>query len=231
FARRGYAAHYVPHGVQWHLFRTAVDRCLPEPEDLKSIPEPRLGFYGFLSDEWVDYGLLRRMAVERPDWHIVLIGRPKAGMDMDSHAPEPNIHWLGLKPFEELPAYTRHFQVGLVPFCVNSLTRHSNPLKLLEYLSGGLPVVTTDIPEVHTYEGLVHIASSREEFIAACEEALSEGDPAGRDVRSRATQQHSWEARVARVASVIYGGRNTAPAYTNVAGRVIEPAQWSSVIE
>lgn len=204
FESRGYRAHHVPHGVQWGMFRRAVDEDLPLPEDLRSIPEPRLGFYGFLSDEWVDYRLLRRMAAEHPDWHIVLIGRPKAGMDMAARVPEFNIHWLGVKPFEELPAYTRHFQVGLVPFCVNRLTRHSNPLKLLEYLSGGLPTVSTDIPEVHRYEDLVHIAGSHEEFIGACETALTEAEPAARDRRSRAARRHSWEERVRTISDIVY---------------------------
>ena len=132
FRRNGWNSFYVPHGVNWTLFRTAVDQDLPPPDDLKQIPEPRLGFYGFLSDEWIDFPLLKRMAAERPAWHIVLIGRPRSGMDMDALIPEANIHWLGLKTFESLPAYTRHFAVGLIPFNLNHLTRHSNPLKLLE---------------------------------------------------------------------------------------------------
>jgi len=206
FAARGYTAWHVPHGVDWSLFRTAVDEELPLPEDLAGIPEPRLGFYGFLSDEWLDYELLKKMAAARSQWHIVLIGRPRAGMDVEALLPEPNIHCLGLRPFEELPAYTRHFAVGLIPFRLNRLTRHSNPLKLLEYLSGGLPVVSTDIPEVRKFGDLVHVARSHEEFIAHCERSLAEGDPADRQRRSLAVRQHSWERRIEQISQIVRAG-------------------------
>lgn len=204
FVRKGAASHYVPHGVDWALFRKAVTEDLPLPEDLRQIPEPRLGFYGFLSEEWVDYPLLKRMAAARPEWQVVLIGRPRAGMDMDALLPEPNIHYLGLKPFEELPAYTRHLDIGLIPFNRNQLTLHSNPLKLLEYLSGGLPVVSTDIPEVRRYGDAVHVAASPDEFIVACERALREGDPAAREKRSRAAEAHSWEKRMEQISGIVH---------------------------
>jgi len=203
FLERGHKAHYVSHGVDWPLFRKAIEEELPEPEDLRGIPHPRLGFYGFLSDEWVDYPLLKRMASERPDWHIILIGRPSAGMDMDALVPEPNIHVLGLKPFESLPAYTRHFDVGLIPFNLNQLTLHCNPLKLLEYLSGGIPVVTTDIPVVRQYGDAVRVATSQEEFIALCGEAMEAGDAASREKRSRAVEEYSWERRIETISDIV----------------------------
>lgn len=203
FRDRGSEAHYVPHGVQWPIFRRAVTEDLPEPEDLQGIPHPRLGFYGFLSDEWVDYDLLKAMASRQPDWHIVLIGRPRAGMDMESLIPEPNIHCLGLKPFESLPAYTRHFDVGLIPFNRNELTAHSNPLKLLEYLSGGLPVVSTDIPEVRKYCELVHIGCTVDEFVDLCANALQDNDLKSRHNRSLAVQKHSWTERIDAVSQIL----------------------------
>jgi glycosyltransferase involved in cell wall biosynthesis len=203
FGARGYDAHYVPHGVDWDLFRRAVDEDLPLPDDLKDIPEPRLGFYGFLSDEWVDYPLLKRMAAAHPEWHIVLIGRPKAGMNLEALVPEPNIHCLGLKPFEQLPAYTRHFAVGLIPFRLNQLTLHSNPLKLLEYLAGGLPVVCTDIPEARAYDPWAAVATNADAFIAQCETAIADDSPEDRRRRSAMAREHSWETRVATIGSLV----------------------------
>ncbi len=205
FEAGGHSAHHVPHGVEWGLFRTAVTEPLPVPEDLRAIPEPRLGFYGFLSEEWVDYELLDRMAAEHPEWHVVLIGRPGPATDMDAVTARANVHFLGLKPFESLPAYTRHFAAGLVPFRNNELTRSSNPLKMLEYLSGGLPVVSTDIPEVRAYADEVHVAGTHEEFISMCERALTESDPDARDRRSRAAEQHSWDHRVEDIGRIVLG--------------------------
>lgn len=203
FAAQGHRSLYVPHGVDWAMFRTALDEPLPLPADLANIPEPRLGFYGFLSDEWVDYDLLTKMASEHPEWHIVLIGRPRAGMDEAVLRSRPNIHYLGLKQFSELPAYTRHFAVGLIPFRINRLTLHSNPLKLLEYLAGGLPVVSTDIPEVHAYEAQVHIARSHDEYIAACARAIAENSSSQRSQRSEFARAHSWDARLETISAIV----------------------------
>jgi glycosyltransferase involved in cell wall biosynthesis len=203
FREQGYRSHYVPHGVDWMAFRAAIVDDLPLPEDLANIPEPRLGFYGFLSDEWLDYELVARMAREHPEWHIVLIGRPRAGMDESQLRASANIHYLGLKPFTELPAYTRHFALGLIPFRVNRLTMHSNPLKLLEYLAGGLPVVSTDIPEVRGYREFVHIARSHEEYIALCARAIAEDTPSQRLQRSEFARANSWEARLKLISDIV----------------------------
>jgi glycosyltransferase involved in cell wall biosynthesis len=203
FGERGWNAHYVPHGVDWTLFRRAVEEDLPLPGDMRDIPEPRLGFYGFLSHEVVDHALLLRIAADRPSWHIVLIGRPKVDTDMSILTRVPNIHYLGMKRFEDLPAYTRHFAVGLMPFILMGVTWNSNPLKMWEYLAGGLPVVSTDIPEVRQYRGLVRIGHTHDEFIAQCQTALSEGDAASRDRRSRAVQQDSWENRMVLVSDIV----------------------------
>ena len=203
FRKKGHKSYYMPHGVDWALFRKAVTDDFPTPQDIRHIPKPRLGFYGFLSDEWVDYPLLKKMAKEHPDWQIVLIGRPKAGMNMDTVVPEDNIHFLGLRPFESLPAYTRHFDVGLIPFNLNQLTQNSNPLKLLEYLSGGLPVVSTDIPEVRQYAETIHVADSHDAFIAQCEKVLQQTDPEARERRSRIAEMHSWENRVEQISDIV----------------------------
>ena len=90
-------------------------------------------------------------------------------MSPDEFAGHANIHWLGEKDFSELPGYCKASQVGLIPFVSSDLTRHCNPLKLPEYLSAGLPVVTTDIPEVYRFNEYVYIAKDDEAFIKACE--------------------------------------------------------------
>ena len=139
----------VTHGVDYEHFRKAVapaaasDGRGARPPDLPG--GPIVGFFGLLS-EWVDQGLLLRLARELPQAHLVLIG--KADVDVTTLAGVPNIHLLGPRPFGQLPAYLAHFTVGLIPFVVNDLTRSVNPIKLREMLSGGCPVVSTALPEV-----------------------------------------------------------------------------------
>ncbi|MDY0169842.1 MAG: glycosyltransferase [Thermoguttaceae bacterium] len=138
----------VPHGVDYDHFARALADDLPEPADLSAIPRPRLGFFGLLRD-WVDLDLLAEVARRRPDWHVVLLGG--STVDLAAYRPIANMHFLGPKPYADLPAYCRGFDVGLIPFKLNALTRAVNPIKLREYLAAGLPVVSTPLPEVERY--------------------------------------------------------------------------------
>jgi glycosyltransferase involved in cell wall biosynthesis len=156
----------VPHGVDYAHFNRAVHESFPCPPELVDIPHPRLGFFGLIRD-WVDVDLLARLAVRRPDWHFVMIGDADSSMDLGKYRSLPNMHFLGRKPYDSLPAFCQHFDIGLIPFKVNELTHAVNPIKLREYLAAGLPVISTPMPEVETYRHLVEIIRTPEEFEAA----------------------------------------------------------------
>jgi glycosyltransferase involved in cell wall biosynthesis len=192
----------VAHGVDYKHFSRAMDDALPEPTDLAGIPHPRLGFFGLIRD-WVDLDLVAAVARARPDWHAVLVG--DSTVDLAPYRAIANLHFLGRKPYADLPAYCRHLDVGLIPFKVNELTRAVNPIKLREYLAAGLPVVSTPMHEVRLYERLIEIADSPESFTAAVERALA-GPPEGGRARSEAMAAETWEGRVelmaARLAAV-----------------------------
>ena len=185
----------VPHGVDYDHFARAVGNTLPAPGDIVGIPGPRLGFFGLIRD-WVDLPLLSEVARRRPEWHFVLIG--DSTVDLGDYRGLANMHFLGRKGYEELPAYCKHFDVGLIPFVSNDLTRAVNPIKLREYLAAGLPVVSTSMPEVMRYEHLIHIADCADEFIAAVESALSSA-PGARLERSEAMRRETWPEKVAMI--------------------------------
>ncbi len=171
-----------------HAFPSSIDaphfaqaRSLSkDPEDQAGIPHPRLGFFGVL-DERFDIDLLRGLALARPDWHFVMIG-PVVKIDPADLPRLPNIHYLGRKDYEELPAYLSGWDVALLPFARNDSTRFISPTKTPEYLAAGKPVVSTSIRDVVRPYGemkLVRIADTVEEFVAATEESLGESE--GRD--------------------------------------------------
>jgi len=93
--------------------------------------------------------------------------------------------------------------VGLLPFIVNELTRSVNPIKLREYLSAGLPAVSTDLPETRPYHAFCSVARTRDEFLAACEDAISTDSPALRRGRSQAMAGETWEARVNDIGRIV----------------------------
>jgi glycosyltransferase involved in cell wall biosynthesis len=194
--------YYIPHGVNYKLFSRAVyDDTLTLPSDVANIPSPIFGFYGHVSHEWVDGVLLKFVASARPEWTIMLIG--KNSMNPDEFSEYKNIHLIGERDYEDLPAYSKSFSVAIIPFVKSLLTDNCNPLKLYEYLSAGLPVVSTDIPEVRQYENLVHIANSYENFLHLCDVSLDEGDAAMKVMRSNAMSHSSWDERVNQIYHIL----------------------------
>lgn len=190
-----------PHGVDHDAFARALDDATPIPADLAALPAPRLGFYGTLRD-WVDLELIAAVARARPRWSIALIGQQLT--DLTAVRGLPNVHVLGQKRHDELPAYCKGFAAGLIPYRIDERMPFVNPLKLREYLSAGLPVVSTPVPEVTRYAHLgVQVASNASEFIAAIERALAEDSPGARRARSEAMRDETWSARVAQVAARI----------------------------
>jgi glycosyltransferase involved in cell wall biosynthesis len=194
------ATYVSPHGVDHALFARALDASTEVPADLEAIPHPRLGFYGTLQD-WVDFDLLAHVARSRPSWHIVLIGQEL--VDVSAIRGLANVHLLGQKKHGELPAYCKGFDLGLIPYRIDERMTYVNPLKLREYLSAGLPVVSTPVPEVKRYADRVRIAATPAEFVAACEAALREGGATERSARSAAMKDETWSARVSQVARTV----------------------------
>jgi glycosyltransferase involved in cell wall biosynthesis len=188
----------IPHGVDYEHFARAVRQPLPEPADLADIPQLRLGFFGLIRD-WVDLDLLAEIARRRGEWQFVLIGDADSNVNIGRFAEAGNMHFLGRKSYEQLPAYCRHLDVGLIPFKLNELTHAVNPIKLREYLAAGLPVVSTPLPEVKLYDKLVHLAEGPDAFETACAAALAT-DPAGRTALHESMASETWPAKVERMA-------------------------------
>ena len=164
-----------------HPFPSSVDvahfgqarRAIEAPQDQRSIPTPRLGFYGVI-DERLDLGLIAALADARPDWSIVMIG-PVVKIYQDELPRRANLHYLGAKTYAELPAYLASWDVALMPFALNAATRFISPTKTPEYLAAGCPVVSTGIADVQRGYGdvaAVGIADGPADFIAACSTAL-----------------------------------------------------------
>jgi UDP-galactopyranose mutase len=199
-----------------HCFPSSVDRahfCKArarqfDPGDQEDLPRPRLGFYGVI-DERFDTELLDKVAEQRPNWSFVMVGPVIKISDADL-PKRANIHYLGAKTYEQLPAYLSGWDVALMPFAMNESTQFISPTKTPEYLAGGKPVVTTPIKDVVRHYGElegVKVAASAEEFVAACEEALElsrhpeRGWLAEADLMLSAT---SWDTTQARMQGLIH---------------------------
>jgi glycosyltransferase involved in cell wall biosynthesis len=195
---------FVSHGVDVAHFSRALDPGTAPPADAAGLRRPVIGFFGLLA-EWIDLELLRDVAQRRPDWTLVLIG--KANVDLTPLRGLANVRLLGQKPYETLPAYCRAFDVGVIPFRIEELTLKANPLKLREYLAAGLPVVSSDLPEVRKYGDVVRLATGPGGFVREIAAALGERSEAAARARVEAMKHESWEARVEEISELIQGGR------------------------
>ena len=182
----------VRHGVDFTHFRRALDLSLAVPAEIANLPRPIIGFFGLIAD-WVNTELLAAVAQRFAHGSLVIVG--KATTDV-SCLNLPNVHLLGRKPYSELPAYCKGFDVALNPFRINELTLNANPLKVREYLAAGLPVVATDIPEVAVL-GNCRIGENRDHFLEQIEAALQQPGPQVQI--SESVRGESWEARLAEI--------------------------------
>ncbi len=211
---RNPATHLAPHGVDHALFARALDDATVVPADIAALARPVLGFYGTLRD-WVDLDLVADVARARPNWSIALLGQQLD--DVSRVAGLPNVHLLGRKAHVDLPAYCKGMDVGLIPYRIDERMKFVNPIKLREYLSAGLPVVSTPVPEVRRYDHLCSIADGAPAFIDAVERALASDSPERKKERSAAMAVETWPMRVAAVGRIVehvaanLGPHNTPP--------------------
>lgn len=178
---------------------------------MAGIPKPRLAVMGTL-DSRIDFDLMTSIARSRQDWHLVLIGKLKNTPAVSSSLLRlPNVHYLGTQSYEDLPAYLIGADIGLIPYRITEMTSFINPLKAYEYLACGIPVISTQLPELERLSSWVQIIpvnenqpGSTQQYIQAIESALQVDSPPLRNERRMAARQYSWDARVAEIMEVIW---------------------------
>ena len=189
--------HFLPQGIDLSHFLDDNGDMAPE---LAHLAHPIVGFHGLVS-EWVDVELIAEAARAYPTMTFVVLGH--ATVETAVFDAVANIVRLDHVPYAKLPRYLSCFDVGLIPFKVNELTIASNPLKTVEYLAMGIPVVSTDLPEVRRFTPWVTAAKGRDEFIGAIATAVKANDSEGRQARRRAAEQFSWSSVAEAMSSVI----------------------------
>lgn len=190
-----------PHGVDVAHFGKAQSDNVVAPPELDGIPRPIIGFFGLI-EQWIDLETVRYLAENRPDWSFVMIGR--VAVDREKIPKLPNLHFLGQRPYEQLPDYGGHFAASIIPYYLTRQVMHANPLKLREYLAMGKPVVSSRTPETEKFGDVVAIADSPEEFLAAIDRAVQErDDTAAVKKRLERVASFSWQARVDEVLNQI----------------------------
>jgi glycosyltransferase involved in cell wall biosynthesis len=186
--------------------------CEPERFSGGSRPDPLLealgrplAIYAGAIEHWFDRELLADTARRLPGWRFALVG-PERG------APGPlagvrNIHRLGPRPYDDLPACFAAADAGIVPFRLTPMTHAIHPIKVYEYLAAGLPVVATPMRETAALRAPIALASDAAGFAAALETARAaagggDGD-AARSARRAWTRGQTWDDRFAQLVAAL----------------------------
>lgn len=191
--------HYLPMGVDIEHFNQPPG---PLPAELSSVRKPIAGFFGQIGT-YVDIELILECAKAYPHVSFVVIGRPLVHVDMSVLDRASNIFFLGEVPYQRIPQYARAFDIGLNPRTINKLSVTMNPVKLLEYLSVGMPVVSTDLPAVRTFKDFVYVAETRETFVKLVGTALQDTSKEKREARRSLARQYSWTSIAERISETI----------------------------
>lgn len=173
------------------------------PEDIAVIKGPIIGFIGALLSYRLDVGLLEELCRRRPEWSWVFVGKEDEGFQQSALHGLPNVHFLGLKKEDQLPAYLAHFDVAINPQSINAMTVGNYPRKIDEYLAMGKPTVATATETMQLFREHVYMGKTADEYVELIEKALHDKDPLRRQQRMSFARSHTWENSVLAICKAI----------------------------
>lgn len=186
-----------------HFARAKRSKDAPDQE---SLPKPRLGYLGVIDDR-LDFGILDSIAAERPEWQIILVG-PVTASSPATLPQRPNLHYLGPRPYAELPNYLAGWNACLMPF-VAGQGNGIDSARVLEYLAADRPVVGTPVPDLaENYSEIAYLGDGAGGFLEACEHALGSSATerrARRAMAKRALARTSWDETAASMDQILTG--------------------------
>ena len=201
FSRR---VHLFPFGVSMPKFervRTAPDQI---PADLAQLPRPIVGYVGGVH-RWMDFDLLAEAARRMPETSFALVGPLQ--VEHDPSEGIANLHLFGKRSHDDVPKYIKGFDVGIVPYLQSEYTSNVYPTKLNEYFAMGIPVVSTDLPEIRRFNAehgsRVAVAENADQFVAALTQALRPTSDDERARRVAVARSNSWESRICQMSALI----------------------------
>lgn len=185
--------HCFPSSVERPHFEKASGN-IPIPTDIAQLQRPIVGYYGVI-DERIDYDLLQNIALQNPKYSFVMIG-PLAKVNMDDLPHLPNIHYLGMKYYQDLPAYLKAFDVAMMPFALNDATMYISPTKTLEYMAASKHIISTPINDVvKDYSEVLHIVKDARAFTSALQQ-IQQADDLHQKQYTEILDNTSWDKTV-----------------------------------
>lgn len=194
--------HCFPSSVDESHFAQALNG-ISIPSDIGDIKMPIVGYYGVI-DERIDLEMLQESARKMPEVSFVMIG-PVAKIDESDLPKEENIHYLGMKSYNELPHYLKAFDIAMMPFALNDATKFISPTKTLEYMAAGKPIISTKIMDVvRDYSDCVSLVETDTDFCEAVQSINDKTDHTAMKTNYETILKNtSWDNTTAQMKSII----------------------------
>lgn len=189
--------YFVPNAADLsHSSKALRDDCHVS-QLLMAIPRPIIGYFGNI-ERRMDYDLLAAVAAHNPTKSFVFAGPVEPGYVTKEFEAIPNIYFIGRVPYAEMPAVVKGFDIAIIPFKKDGVSRTIFPLKLFEYLGAGKPVVATDFnPDLAEFTAdTVAYCADETAFTAAIERFLDEDNETSKQKRLDVASQNTWERRL-----------------------------------
>jgi teichuronic acid biosynthesis glycosyltransferase TuaH len=180
---------------------------LAEPEDMRAIPRPVIGYCGAITAMRLDEELLLHIAEALPEMSLVFIGSPDEIFERSQLRTKKNVYFLGARKPDQTPAYVSQFTICINPQLVNPLTIGNYPRKIDEYLASGKPVVATATRAMDMFREHTLLCNSKEEYVTNIRKLLEEPAWAA-DINKRRRREfaltHTWENSVGALGDAFY---------------------------
>jgi len=197
-AEKHHNVYCFPSSVDINHFSNTENANFQRPFDLQRIDSLIIGYYGVI-DERIDLELIREAAALRPEFAFVMIG-PLCKIGIDDLPQADNIHYLGMKTYNELPQYLHFFDFAMMPFALNEATRYISPTKTLEYMAANKPIISTRIKDVvRDYSSCINIVTDAEDFCWAINNPIKGYERAYRGI----LETTSWDHTVEKMSCII----------------------------
>jgi len=204
-SRRNRHIEVLGNGVDWSLF--VSDPKPPDPPELANIPRPRIGYVGAINQK-VDFDLILRLARRQSSWQFVLVGPVRNLLPGDKELLDElkgcrNVHLIGAVPQHRTPDILRNLDVGLVCYRTLEWTLAGYPLKMLEYLAAGLPVVASNLRAVREFGEAIAVAKTPEDWESALSAAVNGRGKGSPSLGLAVAKANSWDIRAARLNALL----------------------------
>lgn len=201
----GRKVHLLANAADYDTFENALNKDFSKPKELENLKEPIIMYTGHYSDLRLDHALVIALTQRYAHCQIVFVGTyveadlVKYGLNQIA-----NLHFIGSKPIEDLPAFLKHASVAIIPYACNALTKGIYPLKINEYLAAGIPTVSTHFSDdIASFSGLIYLAANTEDFLAKVQLALDENPQLLLAARMQHARENSWKTRVSYLEKLI----------------------------